>query len=70
VSIARSFSTISKYNIILYSEPISDGIEHVKDTFTPRDVSDNSRNPITGTGLNGDGVGGLKPKIPKNRGLK
>ncbi|KAH8370807.1 hypothetical protein KR093_005068, partial [Drosophila rubida] len=26
-----------------------------------------SRNPITGTGLNGDGVGGLKPKIPKSR---
>ena len=26
------------------------------------------RNPITGCGLNGDGVGGLKPKKPKNRG--
>ncbi|KAH8406348.1 hypothetical protein KR215_011541, partial [Drosophila sulfurigaster] len=26
-----------------------------------------SRNPITGTGLNGDGVGGLKPKTPKTR---
>ncbi|KAM8708000.1 hypothetical protein ACLKA7_015036 [Drosophila subpalustris] len=26
-----------------------------------------SRNPITGMGLNGDGVGGLKPKIPKSR---
>lgn len=27
-----------------------------------------SRNPITGLGLNGDGVGGLKPKKQKNRG--
>ncbi|EDV97236.1 GH14794 [Drosophila grimshawi] len=27
-----------------------------------------SRNPITGTGLNGDGVGGLKPKTAKDRG--
>lgn len=27
-----------------------------------------SRNPITGMGLNGDGVGGLKPKIAKSRG--
>ncbi|XP_023159517.1 microtubule-associated protein Jupiter-like [Drosophila hydei] len=26
-----------------------------------------SRNPITGMGLNGDGVGGLKPKIAKSR---
>ncbi|KAH8417115.1 hypothetical protein KR222_003667, partial [Zaprionus bogoriensis] len=30
--------------------------------------SANSRNPITGFGLNGDGVGGLKPKKLKNRG--
>lgn len=28
----------------------------------------NSRNPITGFGLNGDGVGGLKPKKLKDRG--
>lgn len=28
---------------------------------------DSARNPITGMGLNGDGVGGLKPKIPKSR---
>lgn len=27
-----------------------------------------SRNPITGLGLNGDGVGGLKPMKLKNRG--
>jgi len=27
-----------------------------------------SRNPITGLGLNGDGVGGLKPKTLKHRG--
>lgn len=33
------------------------------------DLSDKdpARNPITGMGLNGDGVGGLKPKIPKSR---
>ncbi|XP_034481698.1 microtubule-associated protein Jupiter-like [Drosophila innubila] len=30
-------------------------------------VSMYSRNPITGMGLNGDGVGGLKPKTPKCR---
>lgn len=28
---------------------------------------DSARNPITGMGLNGDGVGGLKPKVPKCR---
>lgn len=43
-----------------YSEPKTDLNNFDKDLC--------SRNPITGMGLNGDGVGGLKPKIAKSRG--
>ncbi|TDG39138.1 hypothetical protein AWZ03_014440 [Drosophila navojoa] len=41
------------------SEPKTDSNNSDKDLC--------SRNPITGMGLNGDGVGGLKPKIAKSR---
>ncbi|XP_030568619.1 microtubule-associated protein Jupiter-like [Drosophila novamexicana] len=53
-------------------EPLGPCGDYVEQSHTPcikLDNKDNfySRNPITGSGLNGDGVGGLKPKKLKNR---
>ncbi|XP_064545612.1 microtubule-associated protein Jupiter-like [Drosophila montana] len=48
------------------SSDMSDKMSEPK--YETNDQASNcSRNPITGMGLNGDGVGGLKPKIAKNR---
>lgn len=55
-------------------EPLGPCGDYVEQSHIPCIKIDNkdsfySRNPITGSGLNGDGVGGLKPKKLKNRGL-
>ncbi|XP_017100682.2 microtubule-associated protein Jupiter isoform X5 [Drosophila bipectinata] len=47
-------------------KPINPCPEALKEAAQPCTKMD-SRNPITGLGLNGDGVGGLKPKKLKNR---